>query len=42
MVPEAPSATATPLYVTELLVNDEFAMLDSVLDAPLMVLLVSV
>lgn len=42
MVPDAPSATATPLYVTELLVSDALAMLDSVLDAPLMVLLVSV
>jgi len=42
MVPDAPSATATPLYVTELLVSDALAMLDSVLVEPLMVLLVSV
>ena len=42
IVPEAPNATFTPLYVTLELVNDALAMLLSVLLAPLIVLLVRV
>lgn len=42
MVPDAPSATATPLKVTLLFVSAELPMLLRVFDAPLIVLLVSV
>ena len=42
IVPDAPKATVEPLNVTELLVKLPFAMLDSVLLEPLIVLLVRV
>ena len=42
MVPDAPKATATPLYVTELLVKLELPIFDKVFVDPLMLLLVSV
>ena len=42
IVPEAPRATVTPLYVTEELTSDELPMFVRLLSGPLIVLLVSV